>query len=77
MASRLGCEVYVATAEDTIVAKLEWSRDSASERQLRDIASILAVSGEQLDLEYIATWVADLGLEELWAQAQQPQSQEP
>jgi hypothetical protein len=73
-ANILGCDVYIATAEDTIVAKLEWARDSTSERQLRDVASILAVSGEQLDREYIANWVIALGLEDLWAQAQQPQS---
>ena len=67
-ANLLGCDVFVATAEDTIVAKLDWARDSGSERQLLDVVSILAVSGEQLDLGYVEKWVADLGLEELWVQ---------
>ncbi|MBL4637628.1 MAG: hypothetical protein JKY56_27475, partial [Kofleriaceae bacterium] len=33
----LGCELFVATAEDTIIAKLDWARESLSERQLRDV----------------------------------------
>jgi hypothetical protein len=44
-----GVVVFVATAEDTIVAKLEWARAGESERQLRDVIGILEVSGERLD----------------------------
>ena len=70
----LGCELFVATAEDTIVAKLDWARGSLSERQLRDVASILAVSEAQLDHEYIEHWIAELGLLEVWNKAQQAAS---
>jgi hypothetical protein len=65
-----GVSVFVATAEDTIVAKLEWARAGESERQLRDVVGILAVSGGHLDRDYIARWVADLGLSGLWSRAQ-------
>jgi hypothetical protein len=68
-ANLLGCDVFVATAEDTIVAKLDWARDSGSERQLRDVASILAVSGDQLDQNYVETWIAALGLQDIWNRA--------
>lgn len=44
----LEVEVFVATAEDTILTKLEWSVKSGSERQLQDAASIIAIKGEEL-----------------------------
>ncbi len=68
--SLLGTKVFVGTAEDTIVAKLEWSRESGgSERQRRDIAGILATNGSDLDIAHVERWVKELGLEEEWAAA--------
>lgn len=58
---------YVATAEDTIIAKLVWARAGESERQLRDVASVVAVSGDGLDRSYIERWIRELGLADLWA----------
>jgi hypothetical protein len=65
----MGTTVFVASAEDTIVAKLEWARLSDSERQLRDVVGIIEMSGEQLDLSYVERWVEALGLRDLWARA--------
>ena len=62
----MGIEVDTATAEDTIVAKLEWAKQSRSERQLEDVAGILRVRGGGLDVAYIEHWVGDLALEEQW-----------
>lgn len=56
----------MATAEDTIVAKLEWARAGESERQLRDVVGMLQLSGESLDRAYVQRWVVELGLDELW-----------
>jgi hypothetical protein len=64
-----GATVAIATAEDAIVAKLEWAKLGDSERQLRDVAGVLAVRAATLDVAYIETWVTDLGLEEQWARA--------
>lgn len=64
-----GVQVHLATAEDTIIAKLEWARAGESERQLRDVVGILEVSGERLDRDYIARWIAELGLQALWDRA--------
>jgi hypothetical protein len=64
-----GVALSIATAEDTIVAKLEWARAGESERQLRDVVGILEVSGERLDRDYLARWVAELGLQALWDRA--------
>lgn len=64
-----GVEVFIATAEDTIIAKLEWARAGESERQLRDVVGILAACGPDLDRDYLERWIGALGLEALWARA--------
>lgn len=58
---------YVASAEDTILAKLEWFRigGEVSDRQWRDILGVMKVQAGKLDLEYLhlGAWllkVADL-----------------
>lgn len=62
---------YVATAEDIILAKLDWYRLTGEqfERQWRDIQGVLLVSGEQLDRNYLRQTAAGLGLSELLEQA--------
>lgn len=64
-----GRDTPVASAEDTIIAKLEWAQAGESERQLRDVAGILEVSGEVIDRDYIGRWVAQLGLDDAWRTA--------
>jgi hypothetical protein len=67
----LGVPVFVASPEDTIVAKLEWSRASGgSERQRRDVAGVLATMGAELDRVYVERWVSELDLAHEWEQAQ-------
>lgn len=66
----LGVPTFVASPEDTIVAKLEWSKLSGgSQRQLRDVAGIIATVGAELDRAYIERWVRDLDLADDWATA--------
>lgn len=62
---------YVASPEDTILAKLEWYRlgDELSDRQWRDILGVLAVQGDRLDLSYMREWAADLGVSDLLERA--------
>ena len=63
-------QVSLATAEDTILSKLEWSKKGGgSERQLADVRGILDVKGVELDREYIQRWAEDLGVLDLWHQA--------
>jgi hypothetical protein len=66
-----GVAVAVASPEDTVVAKLEWSALAESERQLRDVCGIIATQGATLDREYIERWVRALGLEAQWRRALQ------
>jgi hypothetical protein len=63
----LGAQVFVASPEDTLIAKLEWAQQGGgSQLQLRDVSGILQLRGDDLDVAYIERWVADLGLGELW-----------
>ena len=62
---------YVATAEDTILAKLDWYRrgGESSERQWQDIQGILDVQGTLLDRSYLRQWAAVLAVSDLLEQA--------
>jgi predicted nucleotidyltransferase len=65
-----GVSLFVASAEDILVAKLEWSRLAQSQRQIDDAAAILRARRETLDHSYIEKWTRELHLEEEWAKAQ-------
>ncbi len=69
-ADLLGRPGYVARAEDTILAKLEWAATTGSERQLRDVAGMVAVGGDDLDWSYLRGWIGRLGLDAVWRQSQ-------
>jgi hypothetical protein len=58
---------YVASAEDIILAKLEWYRlgGEVSERQWRDVHGILEVRGDRLDWDYLRYWAAELHVADL------------
>ncbi len=64
---------YVATAEDTVLSKLEWYRmgGEISERQWRDVLGVLRaqrVPGERLDRAYLSHWAEELGVSDLLEQ---------
>jgi hypothetical protein len=42
-------------------------KEGRSDRHLRDIAGILAVSGAVIDAGYVDDWSRRLGLGEIWA----------
>jgi hypothetical protein len=65
-ASIAGVGVFVASVEDTIIAKLEWAKEGASARQIDDVRRIIGVQQAALDVVYIAKWVAILKLEDQW-----------
>jgi hypothetical protein len=49
-----------------IVRKLEYYREGGSEKHLRDVRSMLAVSGEQLDQSALHEWIERRGLRAEW-----------
>jgi len=54
-----GVPLWIVSVEDLILSKLEWSRDSRSEQQRRDVGLLLEVP---LDREYLDKWAGRLGL---------------
>jgi hypothetical protein len=56
-----------ASAEDTILSKLEWYRmgGEVSERQWRDILGVLKTCEGELDLEYLRQWAKELKVSDL------------
>src|SRR2546425_11971890 len=58
--------VTLAPPEYVIVRKLEYFREGGSEKHLRDIRSMLAVSREQIDVAQLNEWLRRLGLEAEW-----------
>jgi hypothetical protein len=63
--------VYVATAEDTILAKLRRynSGGRVSDAQWSDVVGIIGGSSSTLDLDYLREWSETLGLTDLLDQA--------
>ena len=61
--------LFAATAEDTIIAKLERAKMGESTRQIEDVAGILKVQTTLLDRSYIEKWVRELGLDSQWKHA--------
>lgn len=62
-----GLEVMVSSPEDTILAKLRWSkRLGGSERQIGDALRVLEIRAEKLDRAYIEHWVGVLQVGDEW-----------
>jgi hypothetical protein len=61
---------FVASAEDVVISKLEWSKLAQSQRQIEDVAAILRVRGELLDRPYLEKWIRELALTQEWNDAQ-------
>lgn len=64
-------QVWVLTAEDVVLAKLDWFRlgGEISERQWRDILGVVKTQQARLDLDYLRQWAQDLGVADLLERA--------
>lgn len=67
--SLLDLEVSIASLEDVLIAKLEWSRLGDSALQHRDVLQLLDRAWERYDHTYVEKWVAELGLRSEWEDA--------
>ena len=65
-----GEPIWVAPAEYVILRKLEYYRDGKSQKHLRDIASILSISGDKIDFNQLVEKIRKYGLEQEWEEAQ-------
>ncbi len=59
----------MASAEDVVVSKLEWSKLAQSQRHIEDVAGILRMRWESLDRSYLEKWILELGLKTEWTDA--------
>ncbi|HVV01696.1 MAG TPA: hypothetical protein VHH88_10070 [Verrucomicrobiae bacterium] len=63
--------IRLAPLEYVIVRKLEYYRQGGSEKHLRDIRSMLAISGEQMNLLELEHWIQRQGVQEQWEKARE------
>jgi hypothetical protein len=56
-------EVWVASVEDLVIAKLVWS-EGTSELQLRDCEQLLRRNAARIDHAYLERWASRLGIAE-------------
>jgi len=63
--------IFVASPEDTVLAKLQWYRDGGgvSDRQWNDVLGVIKVQGTTLDLDYMKEWARELGVADLLGRA--------
>lgn len=61
-------QIWFISAEDLILAKLRWAKDSHSEMQLKDIKNLFKTV-KNLDTTYIKKWVKKLELDEIYKEA--------
>lgn len=62
-----GEPVVVAPPEYVIVRKLEYFREGGSEKHLRDIRAMLAVSGDEIDRAELDGWISRRKLTAEWS----------
>lgn len=71
LSENLKRKAYIASAEDIILAKLEWYQmgGGVSDRQWHDVLNVIRVQAEMLDQEYLHHWAEELDIFELLERA--------
>jgi hypothetical protein len=69
MVNLQGPDVFVASAEDMIISKLEWAKLGKSQRHIEDVAAMLRVRWSSMNQPYVERWIRDLGLDPEWISA--------
>lgn len=59
-----GLPIWIVAPEDLIISKLEWARESGSDRQLNDVKNL--IQAENLDHNYIQQWIQKLDLKPVY-----------
>jgi hypothetical protein len=64
-------QIYLCSAEDIILNKLEWYKlgEKISERQWLDVLGVIKVQGNLLDIEYLRHWAKELDISDLLEKA--------
>lgn len=66
-----GESLVVKSPEDTVLRKLLWFREGGeeSEKQWRDVVSVLKISGDKMDQTYLTSWASRLKITQLLERA--------
>ena len=62
--------MWFVSAEDLVISKLIWAKESHSEMQLKDVRNLIETV-DSLDFKYIENCVRELGLEQIYKEATQ------
>ena len=62
------CPMWMVSAEDLVISKLLWAKESHSEMQLKDVANLMDTV-DNLDSEYIDNWIRELDLKQIYKEA--------
>jgi hypothetical protein len=62
--------MWFVSAEDLVISKLMWAKDSHSEMQLKDVGNLIGTV-DNIDLKYIENWIRELDLEQIYKEATQ------
>ncbi len=60
----LGMNLWILSPEDSILSKLEWSKDRESQMQFKDALGVIMVQGNNLDFDYLKKWAKELQIED-------------
>ena len=58
--------VNFSSPEDVIIMKMKYYQEGESEKHLRDITSMLKISGDSIDRDYIEQWAEQLNVFGIW-----------
>lgn len=56
--------IWLAPPEYVVVRKLQYYKESESDRHLRDVSAILEISGKRIEMIEVEEWAGHLGLED-------------
>mgnify|MGYP001589980093 CR=1 FL=1 len=59
-------EANFSSPEDVIIMKMKYYKGGGSEKHIRDITSMMKISGEMIDRDYIEYWAKRLALLDIW-----------
>jgi hypothetical protein len=62
----MGISAGIATPEDVILSKLEWSKLGSSQRQWQDALKVAQIQAGNIDLNYVEKWSRELNVYDLW-----------
>lgn len=66
----LGTKIYLPTAEDAIISKLEWFKMSDIDKHYYDSLGIYRIQKGNLDIDYINNWWQKKSISKLWEKIQ-------